>query len=123
MTHAANRLRRRKAVRALPFTEEDRRRFERLVAVAARTGAEPLGDAKALAKARRGVRGRTMPPGQAVPGSSFDQLCRMADRWTSMLMTEREANGPALAVLAEACRLVLERSGNGGARQRADVDG
>lgn len=125
MTHAANRLRRRKALRALPFTDDDRKRFGRLVAVAAASARYPEGDPKPLAKARRHVRGRTLPPGQATPGSCFDQLCRLADRWAAMLATDRIAHGPALAALAEACRIVLDAVGGDGPRSRphADVDG
>lgn len=108
MTHADNRLRRRKAVRAVPATDEDLARFARLVVAARKAAAYPEGAAKALAKARRAVRGRSMPKGQAFVGSPFDRLCRFGDRWPAMIATARMKEADELAGLAEACAALLE---------------
>ena len=124
MTHAANRLRRRKALKALPFTDEDAARFGKLVAAATAAAAYPEGETKKLSKARRAVRGRTLPPGQAVVGSPFDRLCRMADRWASMLATARIDAAEELAGLAQACGDVLATLNTGRERRgRADIEG
>lgn len=142
MTHADNRLRRRKAVRAVPPTDEDLARFARLVVAARKAALRPEGDTKALAKARRAVRGRSMPSGQATPGSPFDRLCRFGDRWPAMIATARMKEAVELAGLAEACAALLEglvpapllgraETGPAGAeplhqrepRSRADIDG
>ena len=124
MTHAANRLRRRKALKALPFTDEDAARFGKLVAAATAAAAYPEGETKKLSKARNGVRGRTLPPGQAVVGSAFDRLCRMGDRWGAMLATARIAAAGELGALAGECGAVLAALNAGRERRaRADIDG
>lgn len=124
MTHAANRLRRRKALKALPFTDEDHGRYATLVARALAAAGYPEGETKKLSKARRAVRGRTMPPGQAVVGSAFDRLCRMADRWASMLATDRITAADELGGLAAACREVLAALTTGRERRgRVDIEG
>lgn len=125
MTYAANRLRRRRALKALPFTDLDRERYARLVGAAAKTAADPLGGGKTLAKGRNGVRGRTLPPGQAVAGAAFDRLCRLADRWTSMLATARIEMASELGDLAAECGAVLGALDAAAARRatRADIEG
>lgn len=124
MTHAANRLRRRKALKALPFTGEDQARWARLAAAAHKAAAYPEGETKPLSKARNAVRGRTMPMGQAVIGSPFDRLCRMADRWGGMLATARIEAAGELGALAESCDAVLAALDAGRERRAgADIEG
>lgn len=125
MTRRKNRLSPRKAPRAAPPSPEDLKRYARLVEAARKAVADPGGDIKGVAKARNAVRGRTMPPGQAVAGSPFDRLCRMTERWPGMLGTARLAEAETLAELVEACSDVLRALDDAPllSRQRADLNG
>lgn len=125
MTHAANRLRPRKAQRAVPATADDMARWARLVLVAGRAGETPEMDPKPVAKARNAVRNRSMPAGQAVRGSAFDQLCRLTLRWPSMITPARQAEARELGRLAALCGEILDGLAGDASepRIRADVGG
>ncbi len=125
MTHHKNRLARRKAARATPATAEHLKRYAKLAIVAGKAAQDPAGDIKAVAKARNAVRGRTMPKGQAVPGSPFDRLCRLTERWPGMRATDRITAAGELGVLAADCLAVLQALDDGPLlpRDRADIHG
>lgn len=124
MTHAANRLRRRKAQRATPPTADDMARWARLVQVAAFMATFPERDPKPMAKARNAVRNRSLPQGQAVRGSDFDQLCRLTERWAAMIAGARQAEAGELRRLAAACGDILSALADARDRRtRADIEG
>ncbi len=124
MTHHANRIRRRTAARHAAAGPEDMKRWAKLVLACAQAARDPGGDPKAVARGRRGVRGRIMPPGQAVVGSVFDRLCRMADRWPGMLGVARIGEAGALKALVDEAAAVLDALERQTETQvRADIDG
>lgn len=124
MTHAANRLRRRKAQRATAPTADDMARWARLVEVSRTAALSPESDPKPVARARHRVRGRSMPRGQATVGSVFDRLCRLTLRWPSMTDAARRAEAAGLAGLAGACGQILDAlTGEPAHRLRADIEG
>jgi len=125
VTHQARRLARRKVARSTPPSGDDLKRYAKLVETARKASLDPAGDTKPMARARKGVRGRSMPKGQAVAGSPFDRLCRLADRWPSMLGTARLETAAALAALVAECAAVLRAQDDAPllARERADVNG
>ena len=113
-------------------TSEDFRRWRRLASVAARVAAAPLQPAGDLGLARTRVKGRGMPAGQAVRGTVFDRLARLADRWNGLPLTDRLVHAEELGALAMACLngLMLpvtlddpEPPMTHGRRPRADIDG
>lgn len=113
-------------------TSEDFRRWRKLATVAARVAAVPLEPAGDLGLARTRVKGRGMPAGQAVRGSVFDRLARLADRWNGLPLTDRLVHAEELAALATACLngltlpVTLEDPQppmTPGRRLRADIDG
>lgn len=124
MTYRANRQRRR-ASRALPATPDDLKRYAGLALAARKAAEDPAGDIKAIAKARNRVRGRTLPKGQATPGSPFDRLCRLTERWPGMLATARIGEAGVLAGLASECLAVLRALDDAPLLPpaRADIDG
>lgn len=118
--------------RPVVATSEDLRRWKKLATVAAKVAAAPLEPAGDLALARKRVKGRGMPPGQAVPGSVFDRLARLADRWNVLLLADRVAHAEELKALSAACLDGLaipatledpQPPMTSSRRPRADIDG
>ena len=100
-------------------------RWRRLVKLAGKGAARPMGDMAALGRAADRARKAIMPVGHQHGGSPFVQLLAAARMFGLLDLVARQRAAPDLASLASACVAILDppAAPPPPRRTRADVDG